>query len=66
MKRQKMTGAGCFALPPLGPLDTHSHTHRRTQTQSNRFLYLVCLLVLFDQDGQVFLQRLDNVGGTLV
>lgn len=65
MKRQKMTGAGCFTLPPLGPLDTHSHTHIK-HTQSNRFPYLVCLLVLFDQDGQVFLQRLDNVGGTLV
>lgn len=36
-------------------MQTHTHT-----------LYLVCLLVLFDQDGQVFPQGPDNVRRTLV
>lgn len=40
-----------------------THVHALT----HRFLfYLVCLLVVFDQDGQVFFQGPNNVGRTLV
>ncbi len=62
-------------LSPLGPLDTqaftdtHTHTHTNTNTytqEHNVLLYLVCLLILFDQDGQVFPQGPYDVCRTLV
>lgn len=39
--------------------NTHTHTHKL-------LFYLVCLLVMFDQDGQVLFQGPNKVGGTLV
>lgn len=54
-------------LSPWGPFDTqaftHTHTHRKEAALSSS--YLVRLL-LFDQDGQVFLQGPDDVRRTLV
>lgn len=45
------------------PFTENAHAH----TQTRRLLsYLVCLLVMFDQDGQIFFQGPNNVGRTLV